>query len=91
MSILIKGLSMPKGDEEIRLRIDAKGEVYIYGAYPTQLYEAVELPPHGDLSERDVAYDMIAEVDHGGNYVDMDAVGRGLDDAPTIIEAEGEA
>lgn len=46
MSILIKGMEMPK-DKEITLCIDEKGEVYIYGSYPTELYSAVELPPHG--------------------------------------------
>lgn len=47
----------------------------------------VPVPPHGDLIERDVAYDKIAEQE-GGNYVDMDAVGMGLSEAPVIIPAE---
>ena len=53
MSILIKGMEMPK-DKEIILRIDEEGQVYnIYGEYPTKIYEAIEIPPHGDLIDRD--------------------------------------
>ena len=47
----------------------------------------IPVPPHGDLIDRDVAYDKIAEQE-GGNYVDMDAVGMGLNETPTIIPAE---
>lgn len=50
----------------------------------------VPVPPHGDLIERDAAYDKIAEQE-GGNYVDMDAVGMGLNETPVIIPAEEEA
>lgn len=50
----------------------------------------VALPDkHGDLIDRDEAYDCIAEQE-GGNYVDMDTVGKGLECATIIVEAEGE-
>ena len=49
----------------------------------------VHVPPHGDLIERDTAYDKIAEQE-GGNYVDMDAVDMGLNETPVIIPAEEE-
>ena len=52
MSILINGMKMPK-DREIYLRIDEKGEVYVYGSYPTELYKAVPVPPHGRLIDAD--------------------------------------
>ena len=94
MSIIIKGMEMPKGDEEIRLRIDAKGEVYIYGAYPTQLYEAIELPPHGRLIDADT----LKEIEFHGMQADKkisyqmgwnDAIATIAENAPTVIEAEG--
>ena len=50
----------------------------------------VELPgKHGRLIDERVAYDKIAEQE-GGYYMDMDGVGCGLEETPTIIEAEGE-
>ena len=53
MSVLIKGMKKPR-DKDVILRIDSKGEVYIYGGYPTEIHEAVELPDHGDLIDSDV-------------------------------------
>lgn len=43
--------------------------------------------PHGRLVDERDAYDHIAEQE-GGNYVDMDAVDMGLQETPTVIEAE---
>ena len=86
MSILIKGMEMPK-DKEIILRIDEKGEVYIYGSYPTELYSAVELPPHGRLIDADALAEKIQyECKWSGVYTK--ATCRELELAPTIIEAE---
>ena len=45
-------MEMPK-DKEIFLRIDEKGEAYVYGSYPTKLYKAEPLPPHGRLVDAD--------------------------------------
>lgn len=47
----------------------------------------VLVPPHGDLIERDAAYDKIAEQE-GGYYMDMDGVDKGLSETPVIIPAE---
>lgn len=41
---------------------------------------------HGRLVDADVAYDKIAEQE-GGYYMDMDGVGRGLDETPAIVPA----
>lgn len=50
----------------------------------------IEIPePHGRLIDASEAYDRIAEQE-GGNYVDMDAVGMGLDETPTVIPASEE-
>ena len=50
----------------------------------------IELPEkHGRLIDERVAYDKIAEQE-GGYYMDMDGVGCGLEETPTVIEAEGD-
>lgn len=82
MSILIKGMEMPK-ENAICVVIFPDGEVTSQFGVP-HLGTAVPVPPHGDLIDRDVAYDKIAEQE-GGNYVDMDAVDMGLSETPVII------
>lgn len=52
MSILIKGMEMPKSCEII-IRIDEKGEVYVYNQYPTKIYKAIPVPQHGRLIDAD--------------------------------------
>lgn len=52
MGIYIQGMEMPK-DKEIFLRIDEKGEVYVYGSYPTELYKAVSITPQRALNQMD--------------------------------------
>ena len=48
----------------------------------------VALPEkHGRLIDELVAYDKIAEQE-GGYYMDMDGVDMGLQETPTVIEAE---
>ena len=92
MSILIKDMKMPK-DKDIILRIDSKGEVYIYENYPTEIHKAVELPPHGRLIDVDYAdeyaYDEL-EVSHGylTNWEAARAMQKIYQNAPTIISAE---
>ena len=96
MSVIVKGIEMPTNcflcplsvlnenrlfcevtkNEVLRAKIDAECPL-------------VPVPPHGDLIERDAAYDKIAEQE-GGNYVDMDAVDMGLNETPVIIPAEEE-
>ena len=44
---------------------------------------------HGRLIDERVAYDKIAEQE-GGYYMDMDGVGCGLEETPTVFEAEGD-
>ena len=45
--------------------------------------------PHGRLIDADIAYDKIGEQE-GGNLVDMDSVGMGLEETPTVIERSEE-
>lgn len=89
MSVLINGMEMPK-DREIILRIDEKGEVYVYGSYPTELYKAVPVPPHGDLIDRretiidanERAFDFWLSDD------EVNATIQFLNEQPAIIQAE---
>ena len=54
MSILIKGIEMPKEGWYLDLVITSDGVVRFYGdEEEVQIAEAVELPDHGDLIERD--------------------------------------
>ena len=97
MSILIKGMKMPRNCSECPValsgkycRINKTYTTYIELPIRPDYCPLVELPEkHGRLIDEDIAYDKIAEQD-GGYYMDMDGVGIGLSETPTIIEAEGE-
>ena len=88
MSILIKGMEMPNEGAERCIVIRGDGTIRTFTGALIDYATAVLVPPHGDLIERDAAYDKIAEQE-GGNYVDMDAVDMGLNETPTIIPKEG--
>lgn len=49
MSLLIEGMEMPK-DRDACIRIAPDGEVYVYGSYPTELYNAIEVSKHKKLT-----------------------------------------
>lgn len=91
MSVLIKGMEMPKAGNWKTIRIYYDGtcaEPNWQGDCKVMKgCEAVPVHDHGDLIEREAAYDSIAEQE-GGNYIDMDAVYVGLHNAPTVIPAE---
>jgi len=65
MSVLIKGMEMPVIELEWTIRHGADGKWYAIdtNAETTdgEWHEIVPVPPHGDLIERDAAYDKIAE------------------------------
>jgi len=89
MSILIKGIKMPK-DKDVIFRIDSKGEVYIYGGYPTEIHEAVELPYHGDLIDRSRLIGGFADwyIQESPMYLgDSKVVAETIGDAMKAIEA----
>ena len=54
MSVLIKGMEMPKGNDELRLIIRSNGQVIISHNTYYEEAEAVHVPPHGDLIDRQV-------------------------------------
>lgn len=101
MGVYIKGIDIPKENELIYLCINNKGIVECVksiagsrdGEEPTTLIEMKQakatyiLEPHGRLIDESVAYDKIAEQETS-YYMDMDGVDRGLQDTPTVVEAE---
>lgn len=53
MSVLIRGMEMPKEDEEIIIRINSDGTVMTEYALPISGTKAVSVPPHGRLIDAD--------------------------------------
>ena len=77
---------MPKDDWEL-LWIHPSGAVCGGDFMLLKNAEAIPISDHGELIERDAAYDSITEQE-GGNYIDMDAVYAGLQDAPVVIPSD---
>lgn len=89
MSILIKGQSLPKDGEHYLIQINSDGT--IYDAVGRRLVGvAVELPPHGDLIEKNAASltDFEIAVCDGNFREGMIMLLDKIDNAPIIIEAE---
>jgi len=88
MDILIKNMELPPVGKQICLWVMHNGTVWHEEArdmIPTKM-EAIPVPEHGRLIDANVAYDKIAEQE-GGYYLDMDAVDLGLQETPTVLEA----
>lgn len=88
MSVLIKGVEMPT-DEPLLVKINPDGTVSTTARNNYKKYEAVELPPHGDLIDYNFClknYELLHDDD--GNPVYAVRM-RDINAAPTIIEAEG--
>lgn len=75
MSVLINGMKMPKEGYSIVIDLWNNGKAYVYGTKNAEMHEAVELPDHGDLIDRDAlnATDSWEWIRH---------------DAPVVIPAE---
>lgn len=91
MSILVKGMRMPKNEELIIICSD--GTVEMTNNDGCRVYEqkAIELSPHGRLIDADALH--IDLIDRGIADIqtsDWYEIRQAVDDAPTIIEAEGE-
>lgn len=94
MSVIVRGMEMPEDCFSCRLK--EEGFCNLTDEVANDIYKRnddcplIELPEkHGRLIDERVAYDKIAEQE-GGYYMDMDGVGCGLEETPTVIEAEGE-
>lgn len=53
MSILIKGMEMPKSYKDIRIYADGRIVSKSLHAYGEEIAAAIPVPPHGDLIDRD--------------------------------------
>lgn len=87
MSILIKNIKMPT-DEPLLLKINPDGTVSTTARNNYKKYDAVELPPHGDLIDYNFClknYELLHDDD--GNPVYAVRM-RDINAAPAIIEAE---
>ena len=87
MGVYIKGMKMPKG-EPLLVKINPDGTVSTTARNNYKKYEAVELPPHGDLIDYNFClknYELLHDDD--GNPVYAVRM-RDINAAPVIIEAE---
>lgn len=96
MSVLIRGMEMPKCPTAIRIQIEADGSVYQNsdktgnGWALQKNVTAIEVPPHGDLIDRDKLPIECITFSKGKMYragTDIVFV-KDILDAPTIIPAE---
>ena len=92
MSILIKGLKMPKKGTCIDIVILDDGTVVCYDD-DKKIGEAVELPDHGDLVDRDKLmmkmWEASAYAPNHCTWVNSRVVfAKDIEDAPVVISAE---
>lgn len=101
MSLLIKGMDMPKKDAGVSCRLypykDGTAQFTQYGRTPfdqpdNHYFTAVKIPiPHGDLIDRDKLIQLllpVMEFPEDERIMYVDSFIRALKNAPTIIEAE---
>lgn len=93
MSVLIKGIKMPTGNNELRLIIHSNGQVIISHKTHYEEAEAVPVPPHGDLTDRDAYRDEFMSgvydlCDDDPDNCRANAIIDLFDSAPTIIPAD---
>lgn len=79
MGIYIKGMEMPTGNDELRLIIHSNGQVIISHKTYYEEAEAVLVPPHGALIDRD---DLFAECPELVNGY------KGITDYLVVVPAE---
>lgn len=96
MSILIKGMEMPKNEELIIICSDGTVEMTNNDGSRVCEQKAIELPPHGDLIDRDalnidISKSVVFTVAKNRPSAEMRGAFKVLDRleiAPTIIESE---
>ena len=83
MSVIIKGMDMPKKDTGCRIIILYDGQVAMDDGTFIPKYKAVEIPtPHGRLIDRDAVPEVSADPYEEGAFQGT------LDDMPVFLEAE---
>ena len=94
--ILIRGMEIPTQDALLHIHADGRAVLYPFCVLDKVTEcEAIELPPHGDLIDRDavLSEDILQYVDtlrkaFGESYVDVLSVFK---NAPVVIPADKEA
>lgn len=93
MSLILKEINLPKGDESIKIEILPSGDIWLDTKQDFKLIEgaAVQIPPHGDLIDRkrlgrELNKRWNVNSDH--DFADKE-VWRALEEAPAVIGAEG--
>ncbi|MBQ1483855.1 MAG: hypothetical protein IIZ42_00970 [Eubacterium sp.] len=100
MSVLLKGMNMPRDGERLKVWIEANGQVIVDKRTYYEEYEAVDLPDHGDLIDRDALRNEM-RLSESCSRCERDAyrcqyyeemtvmdVCERIDDAPVVIPAE---
>lgn len=89
MSVLLQGLSMPKGNPRT---INIYRDGVWCDAYTTENGKAIEVQPHGRLVDSDALLDLLNNCVFPSDMVTTTAVRMAINwikDAPTVEEAEG--
>ena len=90
MSIVIKGIDLPKDAQAVQISYWTKDGHYITESYPPS--RIVEIPtPHGRLIDADELQELYADADgiDISNYdVKVAVIRQNIKDMPTILEAE---
>ena len=95
MSLIIEGIEMPK-DGRLLISIHSDGcvyrSVYDMGFEKVNSAKAKELPPHGSLIDTDTLKLTFSDGinEDGVLYVPFRDIAKSIENAPIIIEAEGE-
>lgn len=93
MSILIKGMEMPKSYKDIRIYGDGRIVSKSLHTYGEEIATAVPVPPHGKCIDVDALIrelEITEEDDRNGATLLMAVFLEVLKSAPTIIPAEEE-
>lgn len=86
MSVLIKGMKMPKEGLSVVVDLWNNGKAYVYGTGNAEMYDAVELPDHGDLVDIDEVMKTASEMDiYWETECELPMI---LRNAPVLIPAE---
>ena len=87
MSIILKGIDLPKEGEKITLAIFHDGDIVSYKYWLPKEAEAIQIPtPHGRLIDGD-ELKSIKSI-QSADFNSIETIQKWIDNAPTILEAE---
>ena len=88
MSIILKGIDLPKEGEEITLAMFHDGDIVSYKYWLPKDAEAIQTPKnHGRLIDAKLLADTINKAIQDGTFTSK-SIWEWIGDAPTILEAE---